>query len=288
MAWRRVTEVRRRVGLTLAGALVPLLAALACNGEAVAPPVVFLAGDSSIAPCEGAYCDTLALQIYEMNPFYRKIIVTNNIPVVSSEKVRDPALEVAAEIKDSMIAGQPLIWAFLVEAEAFVAVIAESEGTTTIPEHAFLKDDPDVDWDARARGVGGTPQVPVTSVGEENLLCLAGDRYAGESILVHEFAHTLHLVGIDFVDPAFDGELRAAFEAAKDAGLWSGTYAGTDYKEYWAEGVQSWFDANRENQPGVHNHVNTREELRAYDPALAELIARWLPETSWSPRCPSG
>ncbi len=42
--------------------------------------------------------------------------------------------------------------------------------------------------------------------------------------------------------------------------------------EFWAEGVQSWFDANRQNCKG-HNHVNTREELEAYDTDLAKLIA---------------
>ena len=31
----------------------------------------------------------------------------------------------------------------------------------------------------------------MTSGAEENLLCLAEDRYRGESIFLHEFAHTM-------------------------------------------------------------------------------------------------
>jgi hypothetical protein len=54
------------------------------------------------------------------------------------------------------------------------------------------------------------------------------------------------------------------------AGLWKGKYASVNHHEYWAEGVQSWFDNNRENDHD-HNHVNTREELVEYDAGLAEL-----------------
>ena len=38
-----------------------------------------------------------------------------------------------------------------------------------------------------------------------------------------------------------------------------------------AEGVQSWFNTNRQNDHD-HNHVDTREELISYDPGLALLI----------------
>ncbi|MEZ5430677.1 MAG: hypothetical protein R3F31_05750 [Verrucomicrobiales bacterium] len=55
------------------------------------------------------------------------------------------------------------------------------------------------------------------------------------------------------------------------SGLRKGTYAVINKEEYWAEGVQSWFDGNREND-FEHNQVNTREELKSYDPALAKLL----------------
>ena len=63
------------------------------------------------------------------------------------------------------------------------------------------------------------------------------------------------------------------------AGLWKGKYAGsTNHHEYFAEGVQSWFDDNREDDHD-HNHVNTRAELIEYDPGLAALCEEVFGET---------
>ncbi|MFM7073807.1 MAG: hypothetical protein ACKO38_18640, partial [Planctomycetota bacterium] len=49
-----------------------------------------------------------------------------------------------------------------------------------------------------------------------------------------------------------------------------GKYASVNHHEYFAEGVQSWFDDNRAHDHD-HNHVDTRAELREYDPGLAAL-----------------
>jgi len=58
------------------------------------------------------------------------------------------------------------------------------------------------------------------------------------------------------------------------ASLWQDTYAATNEEEYWAEGVQSYFDVNLASDPpdGIHNHVDTRAKLAAYDPALYALV----------------
>jgi hypothetical protein len=125
-------------------------------------------------------------------------------------------------------------------------------------------------WDARARGLGGSETDPYCSVAEENLLCYPGDPYALESILIHEFAHSMHLRGMLNVDPTFDVRLKATYDAAMKAGLWKGKYASVNHYEYWAEGVQSWFDNNRINDHD-HNHVNTRVLLVEYDSGLAAL-----------------
>lgn len=70
------------------------------------------------------------------------------------------------------------------------------------------------------------------------------------------------------VDKTFDDRLKATYEKAMKAGLWKTKYASTNHAEYFAEGVQSWFNNNREPDHD-HNHVNTRAELREYDPGLA-------------------
>jgi peptidyl-prolyl cis-trans isomerase A (cyclophilin A) len=57
-------------------------------------------------------------------------------------------------------------------------------------------------------------------------------------------------------------------------------HAGSNASEYWAEAVQDWFDDNREND-SLHNHVDTRSELKEYDPRLAELVAEVLGDGPW-------
>ncbi len=80
------------------------------------------------------------------------------------------------------------------------------------------------------------------------------------------------------VDPTFDQRLKAAYDAAMQAGLWKGKYAATNHHEYFAEGVQSWFDNNRVNDHD-HNHVDTRSELLEYDPGLAALCREVFGDT---------
>jgi len=149
-----------------------------------------------------------------------------------------------------------------------------------VPEHRRLE--PRVYWDRRARGLGGSP----VSCAEENLLGHPGDPYSTENILVHEFAHAVHEIGLASLDPTFDRRLAAAYQSAVKRGLWKGAYAGQNRSEYWAEAVQDWFDNNREND-ALHNHVNTRAELKVYDPELAALCAEVFGENPWRYRKPA-
>ena len=119
------------------------------------------------------------------------------------------------------------------------------------------------------------------SCGEENLLALEGDPYQAESILVHEFGHAIHDSGLATLDPTFDLRLKTIYREALDEGLWKGTYAASNHHEYWAEGVQSWFNANRSNDHD-HNDVDTREKLKAYDPRLCKMLIEAFPLNDWS------
>ena len=67
-------------------------------------------------------------------------------------------------------------------------------------------------------------------------------------------------------------------------------YAHKNRAEYWAEGVQCWYDTNR-TMDHDHNHIHTRKQLQAYDPALAEMCRDVLGESDRkfiSPRKRSG
>ena len=221
------------------------------------------------------------------DPFYKKYVSMDGLPLLGSEKVPDAAFGVAVEIIDHLLENRADVRKALIEAKVRVAIMAKDELTTQIPEHRDLK--PAEYWDKRARGLGATPIRPASSCAEENLLGYATDGYKGECILIHEFAHTIHEMGLVRLDQSFDGRLRELHRKATRKDLWQNTYAATNHKEYWAEGVQSWFDANREADPanGVHNHVNTREELQAYDPDLAQLIQQVFGDNSWRWRSPA-
>lgn len=220
-------------------------------------------------------------------PFYTQSESANGFPIVASKEVNPYALKEAAYLINLMLAKRPDIRKAMIQSGARLCILAHNEFTTDQPEFAWLAKKPPEGfegikgrdyWDARARGLGGSRRDPFCSCGEENLLGYPGDPYSKENILIHEFAHNIHLRGLVNVDPTFDDRLEATYDVAMEKGLWKGKYASVNHHEYFAEGVQSWFDDNRENDHD-HNHVNTRVELIEYDPALAEICREVFGET---------
>lgn len=212
-------------------------------------------------------------------PFYKKYLDGDGIPIVSSGKVSDRALLQARFLARQMLVRLPAVREELKRRNVRIAVMAPSEVATDIPEHAFLRSDTSFNWDRDTRGLGATLTVPVSSCAQENLLCETDTHYPREDIFIHEFAHTIHELGLVFTVPGFQARLDAAFRDARARGLWARTYAAENLKEYWAEGVQDWFDVNDEAIPtnGIHNDVNTRSELKRYDTRLHDLIAEYFP-----------
>jgi len=212
----------------------------------------------------------------KVNPFYKKYISAGGYPVVASEKVSDYALKEAAFLVNMMLAKRPDVREAMIKSGSRLIVMAHSEFTIDMPEHAHMQ--PKDYWDARARGLGGSRSDPMCSCGEENLLGYPGDPYEAECILIHEFAHNIHLRGLVNLDSTFDDRLEHAYDAAMAQGLWKAKYASVNHHEYWAEGVQSWFDNNRPPDHD-HNHVNTRKELKEYDAGLAKLCEEVFGDT---------
>lgn len=92
--------------------------------------------------------------------------------------------------------------------------------------------------------------------------------------IINEGERTEEVFGI-----ASDGkQVPNGKDSAMKAGLWKGKYASMNHHEFFAEGVQSWFDNNPENDHD-HNHVNTRAELLEYDPGLAALCREVFGDT---------
>ena len=215
---------------------------------------------------------------FKLDEFYQKHIDVGGLPIVGSKQVSDAAILEAAWIVKKMIGHRPDLLKAMADNNTRLAVMAYNEFTTDVPEHRHLRSR--VFWDRRARGLGATPSAPAVSCAEENLLCHPNDPYSTENICIHEFAHAIHGMGMTTIDPTFEKRLTEAYKTAIKAGLWKNTYASGNRQEYWAEAVQSWFDDNREND-ALHNHVNTRAELRKYDPALARLCEQVFGDRTW-------
>ena len=221
-----------------------------------------------------------------LDPFYRKYLCTNGIHITSSWRVPDSAMVQAYKVIKFMTDNLPSnVLKAMTEVNTRVTVMARYEGTTDVPEHAHLKADTTLNWDVRARGLGGTRSHPLTSCAEENLLAYQIDKYHAEDILIHEFAHSIHLIGIIHVDTTFNSTLKRLLLMAEAEGKYANTYARTDIAEYWAEGVQDWFNVNAEmpKPDGKHNRLNTRKELKIYDPRLYKLISKYFDDFKESP-----
>ena len=210
--------------------------------------------------------------------FYQKYLDADGIPILSSNKVPNGALYRVRFIVREMLSRVPAARDKLIANKVRIGILATTEVTRDLPEYHNL---PEKTADGRpvdsVRGFGATMAIPLSSCAEENVLCYNTDPYLNEDIFIHEFAHTMHRLGLE---PAYDGfksELQIAF--ASRGNRWTNTYADTDILEYFAEGVQDWFNQNDEGNPATsaHNHVNTRAELRVHDRKLYDLLAKYFP-----------
>lgn len=242
---------------------------------------VLLAPLSHCAPEETAAVQAispeLAVRYGIQRSFYKKYVDAGGIPVLSSAKVRDAALLEVRHLILKLLAGRDDVRAALARKNVRVGIMAHDEFTTTMPETRNMSRW----WDKRARGLGGNP----VTCGEENILNFRGDPYQGENIFIHEFAHSIDHSGLAMVDDSFKTTLNKLFETEKRKGRLSG-YCMQNAGEFWAEGVQSWFDCNQRNiilrQPdGKEIHILTREQLETHLPDFAALLRSAFKNNKW-------
>jgi len=209
---------------------------------------------------------------FALDPFYNKILNADGLLFLGSDKVPDEAFEEAAFLIDNVLKGRDDIRAAIAKLEIRIVIMNVDEFTTDVPEHRGLAEQDKDWWDRRARGLGARGYRSAMSCGVENLLQYKGDPYSDENILIHEFAHTIDDAGLAEVDKAFEGKLKDCYEKAMAEGLWKTAYATTNQSEYWAELVQIWFFCNPPHARHDHIDINTRDELKSYDPRAYELL----------------
>lgn len=139
--------------------------------------------------------------------FYTQYISADGYPIVASATVSPYALQEAAYLVRLLLARRPDVRDAMIRSGSRMSIIAWNEFTTDLPEWTWMgdakQDGREAEgvtakdyWDARARGMGGSKTDPFCSCGEENLLAYRGDPYSAECILIHEFAHNIHLTAL--------------------------------------------------------------------------------------------
>jgi hypothetical protein len=265
-------------------AIVTALALAGCAGAPKPAPVAAV-----IPPSPAAV--TAPPAMLKLDPFYQKAVDAGGIPVTASARVPDAALIAARGIVDAMLEKRPDIRRQMIAMGERVGVLAPKEMITDLPEMHDLKK-PALDdqrltfcerkaylqiaamtdreyWNSRARGLGGLYTIGAT----ENLLGYPGSTYFGENILVHEFSHAM-LTAIEQADPKLYAEVEAAYEHAKRTGLWKGSYSINTLQEYWAEGVQFWFNSNMAYRRAPSLTILDDADMKRYDPMLWAALAQ--------------
>ncbi|HWV77699.1 MAG TPA: hypothetical protein VN027_10375 [Isoptericola sp.] len=219
--------------------------------------------------------------------YYTQSVTTGSGIVVKANPRVDPAtLDLAAAQVDVQLGKSDNgIAARMADFGCSLAVYASRENAYLVPEHRGGYDPEMYD----VEGYGGSEwNGCVSSISERNVLRTRGDEnaflntgYPNENILIHEFGHAVRLVGIEtLADTGLSDELYDAYENSWSTGRWPNTYAIGNIDEYFATLSAIWFDVMAEKPDwtdGVRSPINTRAELKAYDPQAYALLAKVYP-----------
>ncbi|WP_439569173.1 hypothetical protein [Sphingopyxis sp.] len=239
-------------------------------GAAVAFLAMALSSPAPAADARGVPA-AMAEKYQLSDPWYAQYSEVRGIPVVGSAMVDDRTLQLARRTVARVLATVPRDTVRqLRQANFRIAIIARGETISAVPG---ARDRLGSDADSRYwGGFGATRHWPLCVATEANLADRAGD----ENILVYSLAASIAELALRPRKDSFAPALDKAYAHAATNRRWANTYAATSANSYWAEGVQPYFNANREGSrggDGIHGHINTRRELRAYDPLLYRLIA---------------
>jgi hypothetical protein len=229
---------------------------------------------------------------FKIDPYYTKFTYAREFTVLGSKHVSDEALLKANDIIRKMFAYRHDILKAMIADGVRLVVLGRQEKLSSLPEFKDAKDRADFD---EVRYLDYTPNLKLLVVPEENVLGLPQEPFAGKCMVVTVFARALYQVtGLRPVDPnfekqrnrqqyelrvkrmdiGFDQKLGTLYDEAMSKGLWKGAPAAHHRIEYWAAGVEAYFDAAGAGFPPnlADRPITTREALKAYDPALYALV----------------
>lgn len=212
---------------------------------------------------------------------------SSGILIKSNDKVSSKAHAIAKDIIDIQLSKLSEVTSALIKSHADLAIYSTDEYAYDIPEHrggALVLDRP-------VEGFGGCIGNPTTSISEQNILRLTSGihqtKYINECILVHEFGHAIHLLGINHLtDATLSLHFKKCYQHAKSENLWPNTYLIQNYEEYFATLSTIWFNVMAESKTGTwdgtRGPINTRSELQTYDSMAYDFFASIYPKISLS------
>jgi hypothetical protein len=202
--------------------------------------------------------------------FYAQRMDYEGIPIKASAAVSAQALLAAHDRLFMMLRLIPSAAENLRAQGAELHLIGKDQAPSDLPENLGTKGKPfdgAETIDQRTRGTGGI----LASCGEENLLKLDRDRYAGRDICVHEFSHALHVYGLSKDIQAL---ITRQYADAMKKGLWKGLYASTNEREYFAE-LTMWYFGTRGDADKLPQTWRPGPRwLKSYDPEGYDLLDR--------------
>jgi hypothetical protein len=229
---------------------------------------------------------------FKVDPYYTKFTFAREFTVLGSKLVSDAALLRANDTIRKMFAYRHDILKAMIADGVRLVVLGRQEKLSDLPEFKDAKGKTGFD---EVRYLDYTPELKLLVVPEENVLGLRQDPFAGKAMVVSVFAKGLYRVAglrpvlADFekqrsrqqyelrvkrLDINFDKALEKIYQGALGKGLWKGTPAARDRGEYWAAGVEAYFDAAGTGYAPHHadRPIVTREALKAYDAELFALV----------------
>jgi formylglycine-generating enzyme required for sulfatase activity len=247
--------------------------------------LLFNCAVSAASPDAAAKRPSIADRVKKLDPFFKQYVPVGGTLVAGSEKVSMRALQEVAYLARKLLANRPDV---LNGYTRLLTVLAYTEMQSALPACRGMSPW----WDYRARGLGGS----TISCGEENVLCFKGDPWAGENIFIHEFGHGLNSA-FRSIDKGFQTRLDALHAKAAKSGLFRG-YGVENSSEFWAEGMQAWFNCNGATRPksgggqsslerigpnGEHViHIRRREHVKKYLPGMAKLLDESFAQNKWT------
>jgi hypothetical protein len=218
-----------------------------------------------------------------------KYVWCRGFSILGTDKVSDRAMLEADRIIRNMFRYRHDVLKAIIDAKVQLAVIAPGRSPKEIPHVKKIRRK----WFVNKQS---SPAKQTSlfrfSTAESNLQESAGNPAPGENLLIHDMALLMYYItglraidpeynkrkhvqqyekGLERIDCRFDNKVNQLYRNAKKKNLWAGTLAMKNRFNYFAEAVQSFFNANQIVTSG-NSPVNTRQQLKSYDPDMALFI----------------